>query len=161
MALTDDDSAADSLPVALAGTVILIAIIVSLTAFGIRNATPSVEIASVDRQVNEVANECRFLLSQAPRQLDDSGSPPGAMGNVELDLPEDTEYLSFGYDPEAKGGHRGTIYYKVGGTKKAVVVDEQMSFKNTVTLSSGRYNLLIEYASDSLNRRFLLVSSPG
>jgi hypothetical protein len=40
MALNDDDSAADSLPIALAGTVILVAIIIALAASGIMNATP-------------------------------------------------------------------------------------------------------------------------
>ncbi len=100
MALTDDDSAVDSLPVALAGTVILLAIIVALTAFGVRNATPSVAMASVDSQAYAMANDCRFLLALAPRPMDDPGAPPGAMRIERLDLPEGLEYLSFGFDPE-------------------------------------------------------------
>ncbi len=162
MALIDDDSAVDSLPIALAGTIILIAIIVAMAAFGLKNATPAVEMASVDRQIKAVASDCRFLLSLAARQLDDPGSPAGAMRNVEFDLPEGTEYLSFGYDPDSDGGHEGTIYYKVCGTKKAFVIDEGVKFLaedgGRVILRPGRYGLCIEYVCDPLNRRYLLVS---
>ena len=165
MALTDDDSAVDSLPVALAGTVILLAVIVALTASGIKEATPSLAMSSVDRQASDVANECRFLLSLAPRLLDDPGSPPGAMRDVELDLPEGTGYLSFGYDPDSDGGHGGTIYYKVGGSKKAIVVDGEATFHSEegdhVILGPGRYHLRIEYARDQLGRRRLYISSAG
>jgi hypothetical protein len=162
MALIDDDSAVDSLPVALAGTVILIAVIVGLAAYGIRNVSPAVKMASVDGQVKAVANDCRFLLSQAPRHLDDLGSSPGAMRNVQLNLPEGTEHLSFGYDPDTGGGHEGTIYYKVSGSKKAIVVDERVTFdaagENPVILRPGSYDLCIEYTCDTLGHRYLLVS---
>ena len=162
MALTDDDSAVDSLPVALVGTVIIIALIVALAAFGIKNAAPALEMASVDRQVGAVANDCRFLLSLAPRQLDDPGSPPGAMRYVRIDLPGGTEYVSFGYDPDSGGGHAGTIYYKVLGAKKAIVVVEGATFRadegNPMILRAGRYDLRIEYARDALGHRYLLVT---
>jgi hypothetical protein len=160
--LAVDDSAADSLPVALAGTVILMAVIVGLAAFGIMNATPAVEMASVDRQVHAVANDCRFLLSLAPRYLDDPGSPPGAMRYADLDLPEGTEYLSFGFDPESGSGHEGTIYYKVCGSKKAVVVDEIAGFRakegGHTILRAGRYHICVEYACDPLGGRLLLIA---
>jgi hypothetical protein len=163
MALTDDDSAADSLPVALAGTVLMIAVILALMASGVRNATPSVEMAFVDRQAMAAANDCRFLLSLGPRHLDDPGSPPGATRNLQFDLPEGTEYLSFGYDPDAGGGHGGTIYYKVRGSKKAIVVDEMATFRTAEggpeILRPGSYDLSLEYALDAFGRRYLLISS--
>jgi hypothetical protein len=162
MTLIADDSAADSLPVALVGTVVLMAVIVALAAFGLRNATPSVEMASVDCPVNAMANDCRFLLSLAPRHLDDPGSPPGATRIEQLDLPEGLEYLSFGIDPETGRGHEGTIYYKVCGSKKAIVVDERARFRaaegSQYILRSGRYDVCIEYACDALGRRYLLLS---
>lgn len=162
MAQINDDFAVDSLPIALAGTVILIAVIVALTTFGVTNATPSIEMASADRQAQAAANDCRFLLSLATRSLDDPGSPPGAMRYVDFDLPEGTEYLSFGFDPESGGGHRGTIYYKVSGSKKAVIVDERAIFRTKeddhAILRSGRYRLSIEYARDALGSRLLLVA---
>jgi hypothetical protein len=163
MALTDDDSAVDSLPVALVGTVILLAVIVALAAFGVWNATPSVATASVDCQVNAMANDCRFLLALAPRPMDDPGAPPGATRIEWLDLPESLEYLSFGSDPEAEdGSHEGTIYYKVGGSKKAIVVDERARFRaadgSHTILLSGRYDVYIEYVCDAIGHRYLLLS---
>jgi hypothetical protein len=162
MALTDDDSAVDSLPVALAGTVILVSLIVALMAFGIRDVTPSVEMASADRQVRAVANDCRLILSMAPRHLDDTGSPPGALRNLVFDLPGGTDYMSFGYDPDSGGGHEGTIYYKVDGSKKAIVVDERARFLAAggghTILRPGRYYLCLEYACDALGHRYLLLS---
>jgi hypothetical protein len=162
MVLIDNDCAVDSLPVALAGTVILMALIVAITVAGIRNVTPAVEMAAVDGQVNVMANDCRFLLSLAPRPMDDPGSPPGALRLADFDLPEGTEYLSFGFDPESGGGHEGTIYYKVSGSKKAVVVDERATFRAKegahMILRSGRYHLCIEYALDSLGVRLLLLA---
>lgn len=162
MALIDDDSAADSLPIALAGTVILLTVIVSLAAIGTKNAMPSVELASVDRQAEAAANDCRLILSMAPRHLDDPCAPPGAMRYVEFDLPEGTEYLSLGYDPDSGGGHGGTIYYKVSGSNKAIIVDERATFRATegdrVILGPGRYGLCIEHACDVLGHRYLLIS---
>ena len=162
MALADDESAVDSLPIALAGAVLLTAIITALCLYGLHNASPAVQTASVDRQAGTLASDCRFLLSMAPRSLEDAGSPPGAEKAVELDLPEGTEYLSFGYDPEAGDSHAGTIYYKVCGSKKAIVVDERAIFKSAdgsqTVLRSGKYALDIEYARDALGRRYLLVS---
>ncbi len=162
MALIDDDSAVDSLPIALVGTIIVLALLVVITASGMRNVTPAVEMASVDGQVNAMANDCRFLLSLAPRQMDDPGSPPGAMRYAEFDLPEGTEYLSFGHDPDSGEGHAGTIYYKVTGSKKAIVVDERAIFRikngGHIILRPGRYSLGIEYVCDTIGRRILLVS---
>jgi hypothetical protein len=157
-----DNRAVDSIPVALAATVIVIAIIVGLAAFGIGNATPAIQLASVDTQANAVANDCRYLLSLAPRYLDDPCSPQGAYRTMELDLPEGTEYLSLGFDPEADGKADGLIYYKVCGSKKAIIVDRLMKFKTAsgdrMILRSGKYRISLEYARDALGQRYLLVT---
>lgn len=157
-----DDSAVDSIPVALAATVIIIGIIAGLAAFGIRNTTPAMQLASVDTQANAMANDCRYLLSLAPRYLDDPCSPKGAYRTIELDLPDGTEYLSFGYDPEADGKENGVIFYKVYGARKAIIVDETAKFRASdggrAILSPGRYNIGIEYARDALGHRYLLIS---
>jgi hypothetical protein len=81
---------------------------------------------------------------------------------VAFDLPEGTEYLSFGFDPESGGGHAGTIYYKVSGSKKAMVIDELARFKavggSHAILRSGKYDICIEHACDALGQRYLLIS---
>ncbi|HUL62410.1 MAG TPA: hypothetical protein VLT35_05050 [Methanocella sp.] len=162
MARTDDDAGADSLPVGLVATTIVVAILVALVTLGIADALPAVELASVDRQAGAAADDCRFLLSLAPRHLDDPGAPPGATRILPFDLPEGTEYLSFGFDPDRGGGHEGAIYYKVRGSKKALVVDERASFRaaegDYLLLRSGSYHLQVEYVCDALGRRYLLVS---
>lgn len=162
MARTDDGSGADSLPVGLVATTIVVALLVALVAFGIADALPAIELASVDRQAGAAANDCRFLLSLAPRHLDDPGAQPGATRIIHFDLPEGTEYLSFGFDPDTGDGHEGTIYYKVLGSKKALVVDERASFLSPdgskMLLRSGSYRIQVEYACDALGRRYLLVS---
>ncbi len=161
MARTDDDSGADTLPVGLVATTIVVALLVALVALGITNALPAVELASVDRQAGAAANDCRFLLSLAPRHLDDPGAPQGAVRILQFDLPEGTEYLSFGFDPNTGRGHGGTIYYKVRGNKKALVVDERASFRSPdggrTWLRAGSYCIQVEYACDALGHRYLLV----
>jgi hypothetical protein len=160
--IAGDDSAADSIPVALVATVLVMAIITGFTAVGLKNAMPAVQLASVDRQVDTIANDCRFLLSLAPRNPGDPCSPHGAYQTIEIDLPDGTEYLSFGQDPDSGDGHPGTIYYKVCGTKKAVIVDTGATFQasdgGSAILRSGRYDIGIEYARDSLGHRYLLIS---
>ncbi len=160
---TRDDSAVDSIPVALVASILVVAIITGLAAFGLTNATPAIQLATVDRQVSAMANDCRFLLSLASRNLDDPCSPQGAFRVVEIDLPDGTEYLSFGRDPDTGDGHPGTIYYKVCGTKKAIIVDNGAAFMtsdgSSTILRSGRYDISIEYARDTLGHRYLLVTS--
>lgn len=157
-----DDTAVDSIPVALAGTVILIALIIGVATFGLKNVAPAVRQASADGQANSLASDCRFLLSLAPRCLDDPGSPRGASRTMELNLPDGTEYFSFGLDPETGEGCEGAIYYKAGGSKKVIVVDEMAAFRSpcggSTLLRAGRYRISIEYAIDSTGHRYLLVS---
>jgi hypothetical protein len=160
-----DELGADSLPSAIAGAALLMAIIAGLAAAGIDNAMPAAETASADGQADSLANECRLLLSMAPGNLADPGSAAGAFQVVELSLPADTEYLSFGLDPEAGRSHPGTIYYKVAGTKKAVVVDRDVRFlgpggRSTEpgpVLRAGRCRVTIEHWRDALGQRYLLV----
>ncbi|OPY26125.1 MAG: hypothetical protein A4E28_02720 [Methanocella sp. PtaU1.Bin125] len=161
--IAGDDRAADTIPIALVATVLVIAIMTGLAAFGLTNAAPAVQMAAVDRQVGVMANDCRLLLSMAPRNLDDPCSPQGAFRLIALDLPDGLEYLSFGYDPDSGGGHRGTIYYAVCGTKKALIVDESAVFRTAgsgrTMPGPGRYELCIEYARDAPGHRYLLVSA--
>lgn len=166
-----DDRGVDSLPVALVASALLLALILGFTAMGLRNVQPLVSGASVDDQVSKMANGCRAMLDSAPRDLADPGSPPGAMRLFELLLPEDTEYIGLGYDPEAEGSDEGTIYYKVHGSKKATVVDINVKFRegekrgddiapsdrHTLMYGGGRRDLALEYAYDpALGERYIL-----
>jgi len=162
-----DERGVDSLPVALASSLIILAIIIGLAAHGIRQAEPAVSMASVDGQVSVLSNDCRALLACSPRDLLDPASPPGAAKMITLSLPPDTRYVAFGTET-----NEGTIYYDVHGNKKAVVVDGRVKFregvkkggivvpsqKHRVIEGGGKYELTIEYEYDrGFDERYLVI----
>lgn len=168
-----EDSGVDSLPVALIASALMLALVLGFAAMGLKNAQPMVSAASVDDQVSKMANGCRAMLASAPRDLLDPASPPGAMHRFELDLPQDTEYVGLGCDPEAEVSDEGTIYYKVHGSKKAIVVDRNVKFRigekigsrivpsdgHTVIYGGGRRDIILEYARDSaFDERYVLCT---
>ncbi len=162
----------DSIPVALAASLIILAIIVGIAAHGIAGAAPMVSSTLVDGQLSAMCNDCRQLLASSPRDLLDPFSPPGASKKLVLSLPPDTGYVAFGVDPGSIEPHEGTIYYNVHGSKKALIVDERARFRkgvkkggavvpssgHMVIRGGGRYELTIEYQYDrGLDERYLVV----
>lgn len=161
-----DESGADSLPVDLAGCIIIAAITAGLALYGIHTAMPLVDESIVDGQVHDAAKDCRSLLACSARDILDPCSPPGTSMTITFALPEDTEYVAFGADPDSDSPHRGTIYYKVHGTKKAVIVDEWAEFRGsgmpaTIT-GGGKYEVCIELAFDPVtNKKLLVIRAAG
>ncbi len=162
-----DDYGVDSLPVALAASLIIFAAIVGLAYLGLQEAEPMVSTASVDGQISELANGCRALMAGSPRDLLDPDSPPGSSMKATLSLPRDTGYVAFG-----GGDDEGTIYYEVHGNRKAVVVDKGVKLRegvkkgdtvvpsreHRVIESGGKYELTIEYQYDrGLDQRYLVI----
>ncbi|WP_174589866.1 hypothetical protein [Methanocella conradii] len=167
-----DDAGVDSMPVAIAASLIILAIIVGMAASGIAGVTPVLSSSSVDGQVSMLCNDCRGLLACSPRDLLDPFSLPGASKTLVLSLPTDTGYVAFGIDPGSSESHEGTIYYLVHGNKKAVIVDERARFRegikkgdavvpsqrHTIIKGGGRYELTIEYQYDGgLDEKYLVV----
>jgi hypothetical protein len=160
-----DERGVDSLPVALAASLILLAVIFSLAAQGLRQAEPAVSTASVDCQVATICNDCKALLACSPRDLLDPASPPGARKTAAISLPPDTAYLAFGADPGSENSDEGTIYYEVHGNKKAVHVDRirfregvRPSQKHRIIEGGGKYELTIEYQYDrGLDQKYLVI----
>ncbi len=161
------EQGADSLPVALASSLIILAAIVALTALGLRQAGVMASIASVDCQMQETAGGCRALLAGSPRDLLDPAAPPGSTMKKTLSLPPDTGRVSFG-----GGRDEGAIYYEVRGDKKAVVIDHEVKFRkgvkkggivvpsreHMVIEGGGLYDLTIEYEYDrGLDERYLVI----
>jgi len=162
-----DDRGVDSLPLALAASLMILAAIVALAALGLREAGPMVSTASVDGQIQEMANGCRALLVGSPRDLLDPASPAGASMEITLSLPRDTGYVSFG-----GGEAEGTVYYEVHGNRKAVVIDRGVKLRegakkggtivpsrgHRVLEGGGEYELTIEYEYDrGLGERYLVI----
>ncbi len=167
-----DERGVDSLPVALASSLIVLAIIMGLAAMGIRQAGPLVSTASMDGQVSMLADDCRGLIAGSPRDLLDPASPPGSHRTAVLSLPPDLGYLAFGTDPGSDEADEGTIYYEVHGNKKAVVVDPGVklregikkgdvyapSRRHMVIEGGGKYELTVEYEYDrGLGERYLII----
>ena len=165
-----DDRGVDSLPMALVASALMLALVLGFAAIGLKNAQPMVSAASVDDQVSKMANGCRAMLASAPRNLLDPASPPGATRRFELALPRDTEYVGLGYDPEAGVSDEGTIYYKVHGSKKAIIVDKNVKFRegeksgNEIVPSDGhtviyggKTEITLEYVYDpAFDERYII-----
>jgi hypothetical protein len=162
-----DEIGVDSLPVALAASLIVLAVIAGLAAQGIRQAGPAVSTASVDIQVSTLSNDCRALLACAPRDLLDPASPPGASKTITLYLPPDTGYVAFGTD-----AGEGTIFYEVDGNRKAAIVDERVRFRegvkkggvivpsqqHRVIEGGGKYELTFEYEYDrGFDKKYIVI----
>lgn len=162
----------DSLPVALAASMVVLAAIVWLVAQGLQDIEPAASTSSVDGQVSALSNDCKAMLACSPRDVLDPASPAGACKAITLSLPGDTEYVAFGADPGSESACEGAIYYKVHGNKKVVVVDTAVKFREgaergdvmapsgghvTIT-GGGRYELTLEYEYDrSFGEKYIVV----
>ncbi len=155
----------DSLPVAMAASLAVLAAIACLAGLGLSRAEPLVSAASVDSQLLELSNGCRALLASAPRDLLDPASPPGATKRITLSLPPGTS-VAFGSE-----GSESTIVYDVRGSRKAISLGQVRlregmekgsimvpSHKHRAIEGGGRYEITIEYEYDrSLNEKYLII----
>ncbi|MCD1295451.1 hypothetical protein CUJ83_10615 [Methanocella sp. CWC-04] len=155
----------------MAGCLILLALIMSLTLYGLNNAVILANTASVDAQLLKLKDECKSMLLSPAGNVMDTTSTPGLTRKVSLTLPDSVEYVSFGFDPCSGNSHEGTIYYNVAGTKKAVIVDERVSFRESseegskmpsqrylMITSGGRYEIIFELVYDPASGKKYLVS---
>lgn len=155
----------DSLPVAMAASMAVLAAIACLAGLGLSRAEPAVSAASVDSQLLALANDCRSLLASAPGDLLDPASPRGATRRIMLSLPPGAS-VTFGTDES-----EGTIIYEVRGSRKAIALG-QVKFREGVEKGGvvvpsgehraieggGRYEMTIEYQYDrSLNEKYLII----
>jgi hypothetical protein len=167
-----DERGVDSLPIALASSLIILSIILGLAAHGLGAVQPLLSGTSAAVQLSSMSNDCKALLAGAPRDLSDPASPPGARKEVMLNLPADSEYVSFGIDPGSESVFEGAIYSNVHGEKKILVVDKLARFREGVELGGrvvpseshkvirggGHYELTLEYAYDrAFDEKYILV----
>ncbi len=124
-----DERGADSLPMGIVTCVIVSAIILGLAAYGLSYAFPVIDSALADSQIAKADGQLKDLLLCSPRSLLDAGSRQGTTKTISFSLPMDTQYVAFGFDPEGNVSSEGTIYYKIHGSKKALVVDTDVKFR--------------------------------
>lgn len=155
----------DSLPVAMAASMAVLAAIACLAGLGLSRAEPVVSTASVDSRLLELSNDCRALMASAPRDLLDPASPPGATRRITLSLPPGTN-VTFGSEED-----EGTMIYEVRGSRKAIAIGQVRlregvekggimvpSNKHRAIEGGGRYEITIEYEYDrSFNEKYLII----
>lgn len=169
-----DESGADSLPLEIAGSIALLAIVLGLISYGLSAAMPAVNTAAADHEMLLLSGACSSLLVSGPRDLTDQGAFPSAIKTVDVVLPPGTEYVSMGEDPGSSSSHEGTVYYGVHGNKKAIVVNPHVKIRardwypdpsshgHSTIYGSGKYRITIEAAYDPVTgERYLLTCFTG
>ncbi len=155
----------DSIPVAMAASMAVLAAIACLAGLGLSRAEPAISMASVDSRLLELSNDCRALLASAPRDLLDPASPQGATKRITLSLPPGAN-VTFGSEEG-----EGTIIYEVRGSRKAIAIGHVRlregvekggvmvpSERHMTIEGGGRYELTIEYEYDrSMNEKYLII----
>jgi hypothetical protein len=143
-----DNKAADFLPIRLIVSLVVIVAITGLMGFGLYNL-------SITQSENQVDQECKELISSLnsmvakgePRDVYDVSGTRGSTRVVELDLPDNLLYLSFGMDPDPLNngklrsgldGEGNVIFYKLeGGSKKSIWLDEDFKFREGLLYSKN------------------------
>lgn len=139
-----DDRAVETLPMRLVAYVTITAVIVGLAAHGFYNVMPAMSEASLERQLSPIAASIQLMTHESARNLNQLLGPDGSMRTFHLSTPGNTEYISFGVDPDPDGdGSLGNtprslmtdsddhvIFYKVhGGGPKRIILDGGVRFR--------------------------------
>lgn len=150
--LWEDERGIDTVPLKLVVYLCLVGVVIVLLALGLKNASPSMDEALIERQMGELTSSLEQMQSGYARDLSDPYAPTGNIRSFELVLPERLEYLSFGADPDPDNNGILTdtppdlltddgdvIYYKLtGGGKTLVQLDDSVRLREGV-LTDGRW----------------------
>ncbi len=97
-----DDSAVAELPLRLVAYGLLAAAFVAIAFTGLSRTAPAADRAALELGLGEVASTLEGLRQGAARNPLDSGSPPGAVRTIVLEVPAGA-WLSLGGDPDPDG----------------------------------------------------------
>ncbi|AKB24391.1 hypothetical protein MSMTP_0922 [Methanosarcina sp. MTP4] len=98
--LFSDTRAADTIPLKLVVYLGLLAAVLLLIAQAWENASPVLDEAEIEAQVEDAALSLLSIQKGHARPLEDRYGPEGGMCVLTLSLPEQVRYLSFGADPD-------------------------------------------------------------
>jgi len=178
-----DDIAADMIPIRLIMSIVIIAAVTLLVAFGYMNF----RISSAE---NKVEQECRaiesklfsMIASGVARDVDELNADDGTIRSCSMNLPDNLIYLSFGVDPDPDNDgdldtgltvNGSVMFYRVdGGSKKAVWLDDDFKFREGlffgnkwiingdgqgfILKSGGKSSLIFELVKKN-NESFVLI----
>lgn len=98
--LFSDTRAADTIPLKLVVYLGLLTAVLLLIAHAWENASPVLDEAEIETQVEAAALSLCSIQQGHARPLEDRYGPEGSMCVLTLSLPESVRYLSFGVDPD-------------------------------------------------------------
>lgn len=98
--LFSDTRAADTIPLKLVVYLGLLAAVLLLIAHAWENASPVLDEAEIETQVEDAALSLRSIQKGHARPLEDRYGPEGSSCVLTLSLPDRVRYLSFGVDPD-------------------------------------------------------------
>lgn len=98
--LLSDTRAADTIPLKLVVYLGLLAAVLLLISLAWENASPVLDDAEIEAQVEDAALSLRSIQNGHARPLEEIYGPEGSMCILTLSLPDQVRYLSFGVDPD-------------------------------------------------------------
>lgn len=149
--LLSDTRAADSIPLKLVVYMGLLAAVLLLLAQAWENASPVLDEAEIEAQVEAAGLSLRSIQNGYARPLEDRYSPEGSTCTLTLSLPDSIRYLSFGADPdpdcsgnlsdsEWKLENNTLIYQYKNGVKQRVLLEgETLHFLKGVADEEGNW----------------------
>lgn len=183
---TLDCYAAEMIPIRLIISISLIAAIMLLATMGLHSAQITQSEHQLENQINQLKAELFTLLkSGSCRDIDIPGAPLGTTREIELSLPENLCYLSFGVDPDSdNNGHLETgltdegrvICYQIdGGSKHIEWLDDEFMFREGfmddtqwmtsdngyIIDTSGKVSFLVEFVKHQEKQILLIHAQDG
>ena len=147
----NDTRGVDTIPLKLVVYLALTGAVMILIAVSWGNIMPFMEGADVDEQITNAALDITSIRQGAARDILDMRSADGSMCVVELSLPDNVRYVSFGVDPDPDTNGNLTdsqwvaenntiVFQYLNGVKKRVFLNgNTIQFRNGVQNANGRW----------------------
>lgn len=168
--LLSDTRAADTIPLKLVVYLGLLAAVLLLISLAWENASPVLDDAEIEAQVEDAALSIRSIQKGHSRPLGDRYGPEGSMCILTISLPDKVRYLSFGVDPdpdcsgnlsdsEWEFGNNTLIYqYKNGVKQRVLLGGETVHFLKGGPTEDGNW---FPVASQENNETFSILKEKG
>ena len=147
----NDTRGVDTIPLKLVVYLALTGAVMILIAVSWGDIMPFMEGADVDEQITNAALDITSIRQGAARDILDMRSADGSMCVVELSLPDNVRYVSFGVDPDPDTNGNLTdsqwvvedntiVFQYLNGVKKRVFLNgDTIQFRNGVQNANGRW----------------------
>ncbi len=168
--LLSDTRATDTIPLKLVVYLGLLAAVLLLISLAWENASPVLDDAEIEAQVEDAALSLRSIQNGHARPLEEIYGSEGSMCILTLSLPDSVRYLSFGVDPdpecsgnlsdsEWKLENNTLIYQYKNGVKQRVLLEgEKVHFLKGAPEEEGNW---VPAVSPENNETFSILKETG